>query len=171
MRRMLEVMTAMPAVVVEHRWLPLGQHDQSAAGGVEARVHAAGDLFAAGQRQAHVRVVRHAIGAQGVAQGLADGGIFRHAFEGERVGRGAQAVQVAGEHQHAFGVHAQAFPHGIAALHHAVEHGDLRLFAGQQFAVHVHLDVGIARIELLEHGSGDDGVALEGFVVRQGFLV
>ena len=65
-RRTLLVISVRPPLVVDRR-LVLGQHDQRRPRLVQPRVHAAGDLHAARQRQADVDAVGHVVGGERAA--------------------------------------------------------------------------------------------------------
>ena len=82
MRRMLEVMTAMPRSLSNTGGFHSASTHQSAAGGVQA-VHAAGDLFRRGSASGARACRASCHWRAGCRPGLADGGIVRHAREGQ----------------------------------------------------------------------------------------
>ena len=136
---------------VVHGRLVLGEDDQRRAGGVEARVHAGGELDAARQREPDVRVVGHVVRLEGALDFRRDGFRRRNLRESQRERRAAEPLEVLGQAEDFAVVNAQSLPHGVAALHGGVEWADGGLVAVQQLAVDVDDQVAVFLVEFLKH--------------------
>ncbi len=66
--------------------------------------------------------------------------------KGHGFGRVEEAVEVRVELEYFAVVHAQALPHGIAALNRAVKDGYFGVFAREQFAADMDEDVFVSRV-------------------------
>ena len=146
-----------------HRRLVLGQHDQRAAGGVQPRVHAAGDLHPAGQREAHVHPVAHAVGVQrGAAvadfnEALQINGKDTWAYNNRGIvwfekGEFDKAIADYDQALRLEPKHTWAYHNRGNALDHRVERRQARLVAVAQDAVDPVHDVGVALVVALQHG-------------------
>ena len=90
--------------------------------------------------------IAHGVGFERFKDGGFDrftGGDIR---KGHGFGRVEEAVEVRVELEDFAVVHAQALPHGIAALNRAVKDGYFGVFAWEQFAADIDEDVFVSRV-------------------------
>ena len=90
--------------------------------------------------------IAHVIGFEGFKDGGFDRFTRRDIRKGHGFGRVEEAVEVCVELEDFAAVHAQALPHGIAALNRAVKDGYFGVFAREQFSTDVDEDVFVSRI-------------------------
>jgi hypothetical protein len=87
--------------------------------------------------------------------------------ERERPGRRAKAGEVVMESEDATVVEAEALPHGVTALHGAVERAHPRLVTMRQDAADVDDEATVSLVELLQHGSDSDSGGVKPVIVLQ----
>jgi len=93
-----------------------------------------------------VRLIAHAVRCKRAKNCVANVVGRRNGVEGERFGGILQSLQVAVECRDPTIIDTQTLPHGIAALHNAVEYRHPGFLSRHEFAVYTHYDVQVARI-------------------------
>ncbi len=141
------------AALVVDRGLELREDDERRPRLVQSRVHARGDLGAAGQGQADVDAVGHSVRGQRPPDLLDDLVVGRDLDEGQRLGGAVKAIEMLAQPEDAAVVKPQTFPYGIATLDHGIERADPGLVAVDQLPVDVDLQVTVSFVESLQHPS------------------
>ena len=141
-----------PAAPVDRR-LELREHDQRRTGLVEPRIHAGGDLDAAGEGEANVHAVAHRVRLERAADLRDHRLVARDLREREGLRRGAEPREMLLQPEDAPVVEPQPLPHRVAALHGAVEGRDAGFVAMDEAAVDVDEKVRVAGVVSLEHGG------------------
>ncbi len=72
--------------------------------------------------------------------------------EGQRLGRGAKAIQVLDQLEDPAAVEPQALPNRVSTLYGGVEGADARLVAVYQPSVDAHEQIPVSFVEALKHG-------------------
>ena len=111
-------------------WFPFCHNDQAGSKLIEAGVHARGGFGSPGEGHTNVGLVSHAIGLEGIENGLLDLCSRRYIHKGHGFCRGKHSIQVFVQTKNAAIVDADAFPNGISTLDDAVEYGDFGFFSG-----------------------------------------
>ncbi len=91
-------------------------------------------------------LIAHVIGFEGFKDGGFDRFTRGYIRESHGFGRVEETVEVCVELEDFAVVHAQALPHGIAALNRAVKDGYFGVFAWEQFSADIDEDVLVSRI-------------------------
>lgn len=91
-------------------------------------------------------LIAHVIGFEGFKDGGFDCFTRGDICKGHGFCRVEEAVEVCVELEYFAVVHAQALPHGVAALYRAVKDGYFGVFAREQFSADMDEDVFVSRV-------------------------
>ena len=122
--------------------LPLREDDKCRPVNIERRVHRRRALLPAGEGEAHVRAVPHAVGGKGLEDSRRNLLVGMRVLEVQGPGAPEEALQVPVQLEDLTAVNADALPDRVAALHGGVEGRDGVLVAGVQRPCLVAVGVG-----------------------------